>query len=180
MADNGRAMVYLRTADGQPLRDPSFPAADLEDLARRIWQPWQDLVADEVDRLLAEYGACYIVDAHSFPKLPLACELHRDPALRCDICLGWDEFHGPPHPYEGLPCLFRPHYSVGFNRPFSGAFVPARHFQRDARVRSVMVEVHRGRYLDVSETTFVPEKAQRLQRCLAAALELLGADCHQA
>jgi N-formylglutamate amidohydrolase len=38
--------------------------------------------------------------------------------------------------------------TVTFDHPFAGALVPAEYYKRDTRVRSIMVEVNRGLYMD--------------------------------
>jgi hypothetical protein len=61
---------------------------------------------------------------------------------------------------------------VAVDTPFSGALVPARHYRRDPRVQSVMVEVNRRLYLD--EATGLPAKgcAEGPPPCRRAALPL--------
>lgn len=177
MSDLGRGVVYLKTGDGLPLRTADFPAADVDALVQRFWSPWQELVADEVERMLADFGVCYIIDAHSFPGRPLGCETDQDVANRPDICLGWDDVHRPYQWQGPLPSLFQyAGFSVGINRPFRGSFVPSRHYHTESRVLSIMVEVNRRLYLDDAEVAFEPEKATRVQRCLAALLDVVGGE----
>lgn len=175
MSDLGRGVVYLKTGDGLPLRTADFRAAEVDALVQRFWSPWQELVADEVERMLADFGVCYIIDAHSFPDRPLGCETDQDVANRPDICLGWDDDHCP-YLWQGpLAELFRDAgFSVGVNRPFRGSFVPLRYYQTEPRVWSVMVEVNRRLYLDDGEVAFDPEKATRVQRCLGELLDMIG------
>jgi len=175
MSDLGRGVVYLKTGDGLPLRAADTPVADIDGLVERFWSPWQELVAAEVERMLSDFGVCYLIDAHSFPERPLGCEADQDVANRPDICLGWEDDHCPYQWQGPLARLFEyGGFSVGINRPFRGSFVPARYHQTEPRVLSIMVEVNRRLYLDEGEVAFAPDKAPRVQRCLAALLDVVG------
>ena len=55
------------------------------------------------------------------------------------------------------------------NEPFSGSFVPLRHFGRDIRVASVMVELGRDTYLREDES-LDPVGARRTGAALVAIL----------
>ena len=144
--------------------------------AGRYHTPWQDLVAAEVDRLLDEFGSCLIIDAHSFLHQPLSCELDRDLDSRPDICLGWDDFHGPAALQRSLiDRIERAGFSVLVNRPFAGSFVPLRHFERDARVRSVMVEVNRRLYWDGARGEVDQAMAVGVRKCLKDIVRLFAA-----
>jgi len=85
-----------------------------------------------------------------------------------------DPFNTPTVLHDAFASAFA---SVGFrvavDTPFAGALVPARHYLRDPRVQSVMVEVNRRLYLD--EATGLPaedfaEVAVTVQACCIAAL----------
>jgi len=93
---------------------------------------------------------------------------------RPDICIGTDPFHTPVALRETLVSAFASEgFRVAVDAPFSGALVPARHYLRNPRVQSVMVEVNRRVYLD--EATGLPargfaEMAATVQACCIAAL----------
>jgi N-formylglutamate amidohydrolase len=113
------------------------------------------------------------VDCHSFATVPLPSEPDRAPE-RPDVCIGTDPFHTPPALVERLRgALEADGFRVAVDRPFSGTIVPGAHYRRDARVRSVMLEVRRGCYCD--EATGEPaaafdEVARALERAVRAAL----------
>ena len=48
-------------------------------------------------------------------------------------------------------------WSVAVDRPFAGALVPMRFYQRDLRVRAVMIEVRRGLYMDQCSGARLPQ-----------------------
>jgi N-formylglutamate deformylase len=50
---------------------------------------------------------------------------------------------------EALAAAFRAEgFTVAFDRPYAGSMVPSAFHGRDRRVRSAMIEVRRGLYLD--------------------------------
>ena len=87
-------------------------------------------------------------DVLSFPAAPLPYESDQRPD-RPDVCIGTDAYHTPPQLADALAEAFTARgYSVAFNAPFAGALVPLRWYRREPRVRSVMIELNRGLYLD--------------------------------
>jgi len=55
------------------------------------------------------------------------------------------------------------------NEPFAGSYIPLRHFGRDNRVTSVMVELRRDKYLR-DDGSLEPEGARRITDALVAIL----------
>lgn len=135
----GMGAVYTRTSLGDPLRDP----AETETLLSGHFHPYAQAFTDLVDERLAATGRAMIVDVHSYPSRPLPYELHGD-GPRPPVCIGTDPFHTPPALVEAATAAFG---SVGLNSPFSGCYVPIKHYRRDARVAAVMVEIRRDTYL---------------------------------
>ncbi len=90
---------------------------------------------------------CLIIDGHSFPALPLPYELNQT-AFRPDFCLGTDDFYTSEElvvrvEKELESCA----YSTARDQPFSGTVVPIKHFQKDQRVQSLMIEINLWIYL---------------------------------
>jgi N-formylglutamate deformylase len=150
MAARGMGVIYTATHELKQLRRQLQPA-ERERLLERYYRPHHRRLTAAVAGVLAAEGTCLIVDAHSFPsvRLPYEDELH---APRPAICLGADEFHTPKELRSAAADAFSaPFPTVTFDHPFAGALVPAEYYKRDTRVRSIMVEVNRGLYMD--ETT---------------------------
>ena len=109
-----------------------------------------------VSAVLDARGACLIIDAHSFPSVPLPYEVHQD-ADRPDICIGTDDFHTPTALLETVERLCRnAGWTVAVNKPFAGALVPVPYFRADSRVHAVMIEVNRRLYLNEASATRGP------------------------
>jgi N-formylglutamate deformylase len=146
MAARGMGVLYTTRANGQPLREPPSPTERAR-LLEAWYHPHHDRLTLAVDHAIAGHGRCIVLDAHSFPSRPLPYELHQNPD-RPQICLGTDPFHTPPALLELATAAFtRAGFSVRVNEPFSGALVPAKHYQRDPRVVALMVEVRRDLYM---------------------------------
>ena len=173
MAGVGQGAVYTRTADGDPLR--AFDADERARLMTRWYEPYHAALEGLVAATIDEFGACLLLDAHSFATIPLPSEPDQDPA-RPDVCLGTDPFHTPRALVAGLAAaLAEEGLAVAVNRPFSGSLVPLRWYAVDPRVRSIMLEVRRGTYMD--ERTGEPlagfeAAAGRLRRAVARAIEV--------
>lgn len=62
-------------------------------------------------------------------------------------------------------------WSVAIDRPFGGALVPMRYYQRDARVQGLMIEVNRGLYLEKESG----ERGERFGEVAAVVQEVMRA-----
>ena len=102
-------------------------------------------------------GRAVLVDLHSYPVKALPYERHQD-ARRPPVCLGVDVDHTPATLVERVAPACSVIGQVVVNEPFAGSYIPLRHFGRDNRVSSVMVELRRdlrqtarsGQWLDMS------------------------------
>jgi N-formylglutamate deformylase len=147
MAARGMGAVYTHGYRGTRIR--RTPAAgDRERLMDEWYYPHHRRLGALVQTALERDGVCTIVDAHSFASRPLPYEPDQS-ADRPEICLGTDAFHTPQWLVElAADHLCAEGYAVELNRPYAGALVPTDYFGHDDRVRSIMVEVRRDRYLD--------------------------------
>jgi N-formylglutamate amidohydrolase len=146
MARFGLGAIYVSTVDGRPLR--ALSQADRDAFVERFYDPYHASLERSVDRILEEQGVCLIVDGHSFTSKPLPFERDQSPD-RPDICIGTDDFHTPETLTQRIEDFTARHaLSMKRNSPFAGAITPMRHYRRDARVLSVMIEVNRRLYMD--------------------------------
>jgi N-formylglutamate deformylase len=129
------------------LRD-AIPVAERARLVAQWYEPHHWQLTRAVNAILAVRGKCLVIDCHSFASAALPYELDQSNE-RPEICLGTDAYHTPTALVEAAHEAFvDAGFTVALNRPFAGALVPAAHYQRDARVRALMVEVNRGLYVD--------------------------------
>lgn len=167
----GQGVVYTRTCDGAPLREPDSAAR--EALIARYYRPYHAALTDLVAGVLAAHGRCLIVDGHSFASVPLPSEPDRDPD-RPDVCIGADRVHTPPALADALEAAFRAEgFRVRRDSPFAGALVPLRFHGSDRRVASVMLEIRRGLYCDEAtgeRSAAFPAVAAALERAAGPVL----------
>ncbi|GAA1671423.1 N-formylglutamate amidohydrolase [Fodinicola feengrottensis] len=140
----GMGAVYLRTSHCQPLR-PENPD-HIEELLNRYYHPYAAAMTELVDDRLAATGRAVIIDVHSYPSEPLPYELHAT-GNRPAICLGVDEFHTPGQLRFAATEAFSALGDLDVNTPFSGAYVPLKHYREVPAVTALMIEIRRDIYL---------------------------------
>jgi N-formylglutamate deformylase len=141
----GMGAVYVRGTRGQVLRAPS--AARRELLLETYYDPHHRRCAADAAKALATTGGCLVLDAHSYPSVPLPTE--RSGSLRPEIGLGTDPLHTPPALRALAEGFFRARgFAVAVDQPYAGAFVPTGFFGEEPRVQALMVEVRRDLYMD--------------------------------
>ncbi|MGE3843064.1 MAG: N-formylglutamate amidohydrolase [Vicinamibacterales bacterium] len=174
MAARGMGAVYSATSHLQQLRRP-LHGDEREALMRTYYMPHHTRLEAAVSDALARYGACLVLDCHSFAGTALPYEMAAAERARPDICIGTDAFHTPPALAEAFAESFgRESWSVALNDPFSGALVPSGRYLLDQRISAVMVEVNRRLYIDEATSTPLTnfaEVARRIRRYCATAIE---------
>lgn len=149
MAERGMGVIYTRMSNGRRLRHPPT-IEEREALINRYYRPHHQKLEDLVSTVLKNFGKCMIIDCHSFPSTPLRYEDDQNPD-RPDICIGTDSFHTPQWLEAKVTKSFdRLGFSVEINRPFAGSIVPMKHYQKESRVLSIMIELNRKLYMDES------------------------------
>lgn len=166
MRDIGMGAVYTRTSGGLILRDLDEQAEHA--LLTRFFTPYAEALADLVDERLAATGHAILVDLHSYPVVALPYERHQA-ARRPPVCIGVDVDHTPAALVERVSRDSSVIGQVVVNEPFAGTYVPLRHFGRDRRVTSVMVEVRRDMYLR-DDGSPDPAGARRVNAALVSIL----------
>jgi N-formylglutamate amidohydrolase len=144
MSAVGMAAVYTHGTRGRRIR--ADDAGHRADLLAAYYETWAAAVADLVDERLAATGRAVLVDLHSYPSAPLPYELHAE-GPRPPVCLGTDPLHTPPDLLAAARRAFARIGVIGLDSPFSGTYVPLRHYASDRRVHSIMVELRRDGHL---------------------------------
>jgi N-formylglutamate deformylase len=146
MESVGMGVVYTHTANGEALR--AISGIDRLALINTYYHPHHTALTRMADECLEQHGQCLIIDCHSFPAQPLPYELDRN---RPDICIGTDTYHTSTELKDYLFTAFKElGYNVAIDSPFSGTVVPLKHYHKDKRVASVMIEVNRSLYTSPS------------------------------
>jgi len=152
MAAEGRGVIYKNDTNGERIRHRISPR--LRKRLLGLYHEHHTLLGQAVDDALAAHGRCLIIDAHSFPDIPLEVDDDQLPDRR-DICLGTDSFHTPTVLEIVTGNSFcDAGFTVAINSPYSGTIVPLDHLCETPQVSSIMIEVNRKLYMD--ETTGKP------------------------
>lgn len=140
MREVGMGAVYTCTSQRERLRatDPDHE----NDLLAAYFHPYASALAGLVDERLAAVGAAVIVDLHSYPVDRLPYELHPS-RRRPPVCLGVNDTHTPDWLLELAAGELATVGESVVDEPFAGTYVPLRHYQRDRRVHSIMLEIRR-------------------------------------
>jgi N-formylglutamate deformylase len=144
MARIGMGVIYTSTSDLSALRQKPMSGMR-KALLDAYYYPHHRRLTEAV------LPGSLILDCHSFPDAPLPYETDQS-TDRPDFCVGTDDYHTPPELAANVVALLESQgYTVRVNTPFSGSIVPARYYQRDASVTSIMLEVNRRLYMDRAE-----------------------------
>ena len=147
MESVGMGVVYTQTSDGRPLRYISD--TDREEFINTYYHSHHAELTQMVDACLVQHGCCLIVDCHSFSAHPLPYEKDIN---RPDICIGTCVFHTSNELVNALLETFSSMgYKVAIDSPYSGTIVPLKHYHKDPRVSSVMIEVNRRLYSNAAD-----------------------------
>jgi len=168
MSAKGMGAVYTKTHDGQPLKHDNQRASLMEE----YYFPHHIKLEDWVQSQLDNSGRCFIIDCHSYPSLPISCDLSQEPN-RPDFCLGTAEPHTPASLVAASVRAFESFgYSVTVDKPYAGTIVPLKFFGTDPRVSSMMIEVNRKLYMD-EKTGEKSDRFERTKLNLLSCLELI-------
>ena len=150
MACKGMGVIYAKDSNERELREISKNERNL--LLQNIYDPYHSAITKEVQDLLVKYGKCLIIDAHSFPSIALPYE--NDPEIkRPQICIGTDPYHTPEDLIQMVQNFFEEiNFTTEINKPFSGCYVPIKFLHQDNRVKSIMIEINRGLYMNEDTT----------------------------
>ena len=147
MSQVGMGVLYTHGTLRQLIREKPSPIVR-QQLLDQYYHPHHKKLTETVDQILEEQNRCLIIDGHSFPSTSLPYEINPK-ATRPDFCLGTDDFHTSPELLEAIEAeLQRLGYSSARNEPFSGTIVPVKHYRKDQRVQSLMIEINRKLYLN--------------------------------
>jgi N-formylglutamate amidohydrolase len=146
MSKFGMGATYVRCDDGRTLR--GLTPTERNTIMQTSYYPHHKRLTASVDSALARLGEARIVDCHSFPDKPLRCSLYQGDA-KFDFNIGTDAFHTPLEWVEASVKFFADRgFRLGINEPYAGSIVPMKHYQKDVRVKSIMLEVNRKLYIE--------------------------------
>lgn len=142
MEKHGMGVCYTHDSFGTEFK--TVTEAHRTDIMERFYEPHHAALTTTVRRLMGLFDFIVIVDCHSFSPEVLP---HEEDAIRPDFCVGTDPFHTPDELVQRVSdIILESGHTIGINRPFAGTLVPLEFFQKESRIKSIMIEVNRGLY----------------------------------
>jgi N-formylglutamate amidohydrolase len=170
MSHFGMGAIYEKMDSGEQLRILS--ASQREKILEGYYRKHHEDFTRLVDAQLAAFGRCLIIDCHSFPNTPLKASFDKI-SHRPDYNIGTDVFHTPPKWVEISERHFKDlGHSVLIDKPYSGSIVPMKHYRKDKRVQSIMLEINRKLYLE-GESANKSENYKQVKSAVAGWVEAL-------
>ena len=137
-------VCYTTNSFGKPLRN--IESDERSYIIENYYRPHHKRLTESVKLELDSHGKSLIIDCHSFSNIPLPHEDSKD-IPRPDICIGVDSFHTPDDLVQFTKQYFENlNYIVKINDPFSGTIIPMDYYQKDKRVKGIMIELNRDLY----------------------------------
>jgi N-formylglutamate amidohydrolase len=170
---SSKGMGALYTHDSQGIRFRSeFNHEQRESLLNKYYRPHHNQLNTLANKAINSFDRCLIIDAHSFPNIPLPCDISQK-MPRPDICLGTDRFHTPQWVTDLVKVQFeKSGYDVGINFPYEGTMVPMSLYNKDRRLISLMIEINRRIYL-TDDYQIISNKFDALRECINNIYRLL-------
>ena len=169
MSKMGMGVCYTKTAYGLPFRDVTLK--EKERVLQKYYRPHHESLTQAVEDELKRDSVSLVVDCHSFPNEPLPCN-NSQTLDRPDICIGTDSFHTSELITKKLKEYFvLCGYVVKINDPFAGTLVPMKHYRKEKRVQSIMIEINRKLYQNKDMTK--SDGYKKLKENIQGALTLL-------
>jgi len=150
MSRFGMGVCYTTDTQGEELRVVKHQ--ERNHIIHNYYRPHHQSLSDAVDKELQTKDSTLIIDCHSFPDK--SYYFNSDfKKKRPDICIGTDSFHTPVELTERIRSFFtRQGYTVEVDNPYSGTMVPLKHYQKESKVHSIMIEINRKLYMNEDGT----------------------------
>ena len=110
---------------------------------RKYFDEHHELLNAKTQEKLDKYDKCTVIDCHSFSNRRY---WFHDNIELPDICIGFEDMHIDTTLVEKIKTIFKG-YDIGINTPYQGSLVPTNYWQKDKRVKSVMIEINKKLYL---------------------------------
>lgn len=157
----GMGVIYTKTSDGKVFK--KIDEQHVKEILNEYYDKHHKEFGIRVDEALNKYNSCLIIDAHSFPNLPLPHENNKE-VPRPDFCLGVDEYHTPSEIVALVKDkVEKEGYTVKINNPYRGTILPLKHYGKNDKVKSIMIEVNKSIYMnennEIDKEKFIKVKA---------------------
>jgi N-formylglutamate amidohydrolase len=138
----GLGTIPRIVSSGEAIYARKLRFAEAEDRIRRCWEPYHAALRGLIERTVAQFGVCLLIDCHSMPS--------GTASQAPDFVLG--DAHGSacgaPLIDRTEQCLRRLGYSVRRNDPYAGGYVTRQYGRPREGVHALQIEIARGLYMD--------------------------------
>lgn len=146
MAQVGMGVYYTRSHYGKHIRD--YNEKHREKLISTYYEEYHKRLNQLTFEQLEINNKALIIDCHSFNGELAYIQKGELP----DVCIGYDTFHCESGAIDIIKNAFSDYgYSVEIGVPFNGSIVPTKYYNKDNRVKSVMIEINRRIYMNKLE-----------------------------
>lgn len=170
----GLGTVPRVVANGENIYRAKLPVREAERRIRHYYRPYHAALAGLVDRTMALFDTCLVLDCHSMPSAALPRDRRRRPE-RADIVLG-DRF--------ATSCtrlitdladefLTARGYRVTRNAPYAGGFCTTHYGRPATGLHALQIEINRALYMDERRFRRLP-RMRRIADDMADLVEVLG------
>jgi N-formylglutamate deformylase len=140
----GLGTIARIVASGEPIYRGKLAFTEAQSRVEHYWQPFHDMLHEQIAQTRARFGQCLLVDCHSMPGLS---QSQRE---RADVVLG--DAHGTACAPRVIRLMEQALMGMGFrvrrNDPYAGGYI-TRHYGRPREgVHAVQVELCRSLYMD--------------------------------
>lgn len=151
----GLGTIPRLVGDAQPIYRAPMTSAEALDRIARWYRPYHAQLIGLVDRSLAAFGVCLLLDCHSMPSSAVE-------GGHADFVVG-DRFGASAAPFLSdclIQALGKRGYVVRRNKPYAGGFI-TEHYGEPAKGRhAIQIEVNRAIYLDERRIEKLPAMAK--------------------
>lgn len=145
----GLGTVPRVVANGENIYREKLPVREAERRIRHYYRPYHAALADLVDRVMARFGSCLVLDCHSMPSAALPRDRRRRPD-RPDIVLGDRFATSCTRVLTDLADEFLSArgYRVTRNAPYAGGFCTTHYGRPATGLHALQIEINRALYMD--------------------------------
>jgi N-formylglutamate amidohydrolase len=172
VSKRGLGLLKSKSRYGEPVQERKLTFAEVEDRLNRYHRPYHRELCSIIDRVRSSYGFVFHLTGHCMSAV--GAPTHPDPGQeRPDFCLGDMNGTSASRDFvEFIAGVIRDRgFSCTINHPYSGGEINRRYGDPPGGVETVMVEINKKRFMDVS--TF--RKNEGFSEIKAAANAVLGA-----
>jgi N-formylglutamate deformylase len=151
VSKSGLGLLKTVSRYGEPLQERKLTVAEVRARLDRYYHPYHRELASIMDRMLAAHGFFFQLTCHCMSAV--GAPTHADAGKeRMDFCLG--NLRGASSTTDFIEYLAETIRAQGFscsvNTPYTGGELNRRYGTPDGSRESVMVEINKKRFMDVS------------------------------